>query len=287
MEEILPPNLTEDMFNFASVLGEVDGQTMGVVMAAELQHLAYRPQLVSAPAVSWTGIISTPTTLAFPAAGVEGEVNDFTLGQYLAAGGRLTDSEGNPQLNDESLAEVLSFYERGVGTGAISPTIVLALSDTDGCWDSLQNWQVGAAVVDSGRFWTERGDDILPAPLPGGDGAGASMADGWVLSLVTADPDRQQAAMRLVEWLLAPEYSGPWTQTGGYLPATLSALREWTMEEDERVVLRELLDGAVPPPDAVARAAVATALQTAVEDVLEGRRAPADAAADAVQEVGP
>jgi ABC-type glycerol-3-phosphate transport system substrate-binding protein len=287
MDEILLPDLIEDRFSFASRLGDVEGQTMGVVLAAELQHLAYRSQLVSTPALTWTGIISSETVLAFPAAGVEEEVNDFTLAQYLSAGGRLTDAEGNPQLDEEALTEVLTFYERAMATGAISPTVVLALDDANASWESFQRWEILTAVVDSQRFWIAREDSILPAPLPGRDGACASLADGWVLSLVTSDPDRQQAAMQLVEWLLAPEHSGPWTQAGGYLPATLSVLREWTMEENERSILRELLDGAIPPPDPATRAAVSQAIQTAVEAVLEGRRTPADAAAEAVQDTSP
>ncbi len=287
LDGFLPAGFAADRFPFAAELGDVDGQTMGVVVAAKLQHLAYRPALFASPPLTWTAVVSAPAPFVFPAAGQDGDVNDTTLIQYLAAGGRLTDGEGNPQLEAGPLTDVLAFYEQGVAAGVISPTVVLSLSGVEGCWEVFQNWEAGMTVVDSRRFWTGLDPQAAFALLPTQDGRTLTLAEGWAVGLVTSDPDRQQLAAMLLEWLLAAEHSGPWTQSGAYLPGTLSGLQEWTVAEEERALLEALLEGAMPPPDPAVRAAVGPPLQAALKAVLESRRTPADAAADAVRAVGP
>ncbi|HEC34101.1 MAG TPA: extracellular solute-binding protein [Chloroflexi bacterium] len=287
LDGLLPADLAADRFPFAIGLGEVDGQTMGVPIAAELEHLAYRPALLARAPVTWTDVLSAEVPFVFPAAGQEDGVNDATLAQYLGAGGRLTDVEGKPQLEAEPLAAVLDFYAQATVAGVISPTVVLSLADADGCWERFRDWQAGMAVVDSRRFWTEPDVHAAPGTIPTRDGRPVALARGWMLALVTEDSEQQERAMRLVAWLLDPERHGAWTQSAGYLPATLGGLAAWTVTEDEQAVLGAILGGAQPVPPSTVRAAVGPPLQAALEAVLEGRRSPADAAADAVRATGP
>jgi ABC-type glycerol-3-phosphate transport system substrate-binding protein len=287
MDDLLPTSLAGDRFPFASMLGDVDGQTMGATLAAELEHLAYWPGLVARPPLTWTAVISAESQLAFPAAGLEGGIHDFTLAQYLSAGGRLVSEEDSPQIDEGALAAVLSFYAQAISTGVISPTTILNLADTDECWEIFRSQEVGMAVVNSRRFWTDRELAALPAPLPAPNGGSLTLAEGWAIGLVTSNPDRQRQAMLLLEWLLAPEHSGPWTQASGYLPPTFSASQEWNVTEGEREVLEAILAGAISQPDPNTRAATAPAMQAALEDVLSGQRSPEDAAAEAADSFTP
>ncbi|MGD1996921.1 MAG: extracellular solute-binding protein [Anaerolineae bacterium] len=285
LEEPLTDGLPVDRFPFASSLGEVDGQRVGEVIAAEMEHVAYRPDLYDTPPFTWTDVLSAPTSFVFPAAGRDEAVNDVTLIQYLATGGQLTDGEGNPQLEQASLAEVLGFYEQGVAVGVISPTLVLSLDDAEDCQEVFKDWRAGMAVVDSRYFWTELDVYAAPAAFPTRDGNVVTLARGWTVALVTADPQRQRQAVLLLEWLLAPDYNGPWTQSGGYLPPTLSGLQEWDVTEEERRVLEALLEGAIREPEPSIRAAVGGPMQEALEGVLEGRSSPSEAAAAAARGV--
>jgi ABC-type glycerol-3-phosphate transport system substrate-binding protein len=214
-------------------------------------------------------------------------VNDVTLVQYLGAGGRLTDGEGNPQLEEEPLAAVLDFYVRATTAGVVSPTVVLSLDDTDVCWELFQDWQAGMTAVGSRRYWAEADSDMALAPLPTRDGRAMALGRGWVLALVTGDPQRQQRAMLLVEWLLDAERHGAWTQSAGYLPTTRSGLLAWAVTEEERVVLEAMLEGAHPVPGLSVRTAVGPPLQAALEAVLTGHRSPVEAAGEAARAVGP
>ncbi len=287
LDSLLPEELAAERFPYAVALGQVDGQTVGIPFAVEVEHLAYRPSLIARPPVTWTDVLSSGTSFVFPAAGQENGVNDATLVQYLGAGGRLTDGEGKPQLEVEPLTAVLEFYTQAVAAGVISPTVVRSITHTDGCWSLFQNGQAGMAVVNSRRFWTERESMAAPAAIPTKDGRVVALARGWTLALVTADPQRQGQAMELLAWLFDPEWYGTWTQYTGYLPATRGGLAAWNMPEEERAVLEALLEGAQADPLSMVRAAIGPPLQEALDGVLSGRLSPAEAAADAAREVEP
>ena len=139
LDALLSPVDTAERFPFAVELGTVDEQTMGFVISADVQHLAYRPALLDSPPVSWTQFISPSVSFLFPAGGRDRQVNDATLIQYLAAGGSLTDEEGNPTLDEEVMVSVLGFYSDCVNaatalpiviTPTISPTTSLTISLT-------------------------------------------------------------------------------------------------------------------------------------------------------------
>jgi ABC-type glycerol-3-phosphate transport system substrate-binding protein len=282
----LPAALTADRFPFAASLGEVDGKTMGIPLAVELEHLVYRPDLLAEPPITWTQVISAGAGFVFPAAAQDGE-SSVTLAQYLGAGGSLTDEAGMARLQVEPLTAVLGFYVQTVAAGVVSPTVVLAITETARCWELFENGQAGIAVVDARRFLLDADPAAALAPLPTANGRGISLAQGWMLALVTADPQRQQQAAALIVWLLAPQRHGAWTRSAGYLPATRGGLAEWAISEEDRAAVEVILDGAQAEPPAALRALVGQPLQAAVEAVLRGRRSPGDAAAEAVSAVGP
>jgi hypothetical protein len=101
--------------------------------------------------------------------------------------------------------------------------------------------------------------------------------------MVAEDPARQALAMLLFNWLIAPDHNGPWTRAAGYLPGTRSALRLWDISNVDRVVLRDVMDAAVPVPRAEVMEVIGLAMQDAVKAVLQGRDTPEGAAASAIE----
>jgi ABC-type glycerol-3-phosphate transport system substrate-binding protein len=123
---------------------------------------------------------------------------------------------------------------------------------------------------------------MAAAPIPTRDGQPISIARGWALAIVTEDAARQDFAMLLVDWLTAPDHTALWTQAAGYLPVTRSALRLWDVSEEERTILRSLLEAAIPPPRPAVMEATGPAIQQGLESLLQGRATPREAAASAV-----
>jgi ABC-type glycerol-3-phosphate transport system substrate-binding protein len=286
LDELLSPAEMADRFPFATELGTVNDQTVGFVVAADLQHMAYRPAVIESPPVSWTQVISPPIPFLFPAAGRDRQVNDATLVQYLAAGGKLTNEEGQPWLDGDALVSVLGFYSACVSTGTISPTVVTRLTDADQAWMRFQAGEGELAIVPAGRYWLETGEPTAAAPILTRDGQPLSIANGWVIAMVTDDPARESLAMLLLDWLIAPDHNAQWTQAAGYLPGTNGALRMWDLSNEDRAMLRGVMEAAVTPPPPAVMATAGKAMQEALEAVLRGRATPAEATAAAIETLG-
>lgn len=282
MDGRIPPDLEADLFPFAVGLGRVDDTTFGLPLAAETRHLAYSPAALPSPPISWRDVLSAGLPLCFPAAGENGIPDDFTFLQYLGAGGRLTDEEGNPILEEEPLRAALDFYAQAVVTGVISPPVVLSIGTDEECWTYFQQ-EGGMAVVNSRRFWQEEEGTAEVGPIPTRDGRPIALAEGWVLALVATGPEQQQRAMTLAAWLLDPGWYGAWTQSTGYLPVTRSGLAGWMVSAERREVIRGILNEAREPLPQSLRERLGPPLQMALEAVLQGRQSPAEAAARAVQ----
>ncbi|MCS7178060.1 MAG: extracellular solute-binding protein [Anaerolineae bacterium] len=282
LDGLIPPDLETDLFPFATGLGRVGESTFGLPLATEVQHLAYAPALFSTPPISWSAVLSAGFPLFFPAAGQNGIADDFMFIQYLGAGGHLVNDEGNPTLEEGPLTAVLDFYAQATATRVISPLVVLSLGNLEECWALFQQ-EGGMTVVDSRWFWTKGADAAEPGPIPTRDGRPVALAEGWVLALVTANPEQQQRAMTLAAWLLEPDWYGEWTQRTGYLPVTQSGLAEWVVSAERREMLRGILAGAREPLPSSLRARLGPPLQIALEAVLRGRQSPAEAATRAIQ----
>ncbi len=342
LDTLLPTNLLADRFPFATGMGTVDDQTLGFIMGVDLQHAVYRPAQIPTPPISWTHQLSTPISFLFPAGGRDRKVNDATLIQYLAAGGKLMDDDGTPTLDPDVLTQVLGFYADGVRAAqptptptptvvptttptavptvkpprevtatldltaslsisststpttpqptqpgvylTISPTIVLSIVDTDQTWELFQKGIGDLAIVSTSRYWTTADDTLAPAPIPTENGYPFSIARrGWVIAIVTEDPTRQALAALLLNWLVAPDHNGAWTQEVGYLPSTRGTLRMWDVSSSDRTVLRHILDAAAAPPSDQALEQVGPAIQEALQAVLRGWSTPEEAAAAAVE----
>lgn len=297
LDDLLPTSLAADRFPFAVEMGFVTEQaggkpsTMGFVIGADMQHMVYRADLLSSPPISWTGIITPPIPFVFPAGGIGQQVNDATLIQYMAAGGKVTDQEGNPALDERALTRLLTFYSDCANTGAISPTVVLSIRDADQSWERFKAGEGAIAVVGANGYWPkftagEIGDPLAStisvASVPTRNGYPFTIVrKAWAIAMVARDPDRQALAMTLLNWLAAPDNSAEWTQAAGYLPSTRSALRKWDVSGVDQ--LRNMLEAALPAPSPDVMEEVGPALQTAVEGVLSGLTSPQEAARTAVQ----
>jgi len=290
LDPFLSPAEMSDRFPFATELGTVDGQTLGFVTAAGMQHLVYRPALFESPPVSWTQVVSPPVPFLFPAGGRDRQVNDATLIQYLAAGGKLTDPDGRPWLDEDTRVSVLGFYSACISTGTISPTVVLHIADADQAWERFQAGEGGMAVVRASRYWQwfQAGADetVAAAPVPTRDGQPFSIARGWMVAMVADDPARQALAMLLLDWLIAPDHSAQLTQAAGYLPGTRGALWMWDVSSADRAVLRGVMEAAVPAPRPEVMDTSGRVMQEALEAVLRRRATPEEAAAGAIESLG-
>jgi ABC-type glycerol-3-phosphate transport system substrate-binding protein len=284
-DDLIAPELINDLFPFAQEAGRVDGRLMGLLFEADVEHLVHNTNKLEAPPLRWTDVLTEGVSYIFPAGGEEGAVNDAFIIQYLALGGRLLDEAGAPALDEEKIAQVLQLYEEGRDKGVI-PESVLEFHTLDDCWPLYLSAEVAVAHVSSHRYLSDR--ELLRntsfAAIPTRDGMVMTVGHGWAYALVARDPARQVAAAHFITWLMDAENLAAWNQVALHLPPRRSALA--SMEADEYTAfLQGQLEKARFRPSAPICHEIARALQEAVQEVLTGAAGPTEAAARAVAQL--
>ncbi|MFQ6000517.1 MAG: extracellular solute-binding protein [Anaerolineae bacterium] len=275
---LIPEELADDLLPSIRQPGSKEGQLVAFPFQVDIEHLVYNPSLIDSPPRTWDELRSQETTYVFPAGGEEGAVNDSFLIQYLALGGSLVDEEGNPDLDQAVLTQVLEFYRDGYEAGYISPSI-LEVESLDDSWALFKEGGVAMANVSSQNLLLE-GAEVAYAPLPTKNGGQATMARPWAFVLLTPDPRRQAAAAEFVKWFLTPENLTAWAQASGHLPPSRSALRLAIEDTTYRLFVRRQMEAAYFRPW---NEEIVTALQQAIVDVLSGNATPQEAADQVIQ----
>lgn len=275
----------DDLFASALTLGQVRGTQYGVPYALEVQHAVYRTSVLATTPLTFSDLLQAKQQYLFPASAAKGV--DMTLvAQYLASGGHIADDKGGPVLDREPLTSVLRYYEQALAEKIVTPQ-VLDYSSVAQFWPLFASGKASIVQVDSTSFLAQRaslsGIDIGPVPMP--PGMQLSIVDGWMWVITTSNPDKQAKALDLLIWLLRADQQGRLLQGLGVLPSRRGALESWTNDSYADFARSLLQQPAAPPPDTI-NPAVAAALQTALEDVLLGRKSAETAAVDAVTQVG-
>ena len=265
----------------AVLASQVDGMPFGLPLASEADVLAYRADIYGSAPDDWSQLLNGPRPFVFPA-------NDpsagFTLGQYLALGGALTDASGRPNLAIRPLTDVLAYYD-GLHDSGVLPLSSTQMTNALESWAAVRDGRAASAAAPlSAAMPLLDNQRLAAAPVPSRSVPGTTLLRPWNWSIVTRDPSQQRLASQLMDWLSQPEFLGPWTHALGLLPPTPEALRAWPEAEDA-MLASSLLDSAqlVPEPDLLA--ILGPVLQEATLAVISGRESPQDAAAAAIEAI--
>ncbi len=222
------------------------------------------------------------------ALGSDGTVSDAVLAHYLSAGGKFTDDQGNPMLDETALRTLLETYQEARDAGVL-PGNFIELDSADKVWNSWRGLGAAVANLNATRYLSveTRLPDLKVGDLPTLIEPARPLGRGWTYAIVTKDPRRQAAAARLLQDLLSPQNSGAWTRAAGVLPGRAAALAQWDQSSPYTAFLSNQLTQARPLPPAAIRAVTDPVLRKAIEDVLAGRATASEAARSAVATINP
>lgn len=287
VEPLLDPAIRADLYPVAEQLGTVDGVLVGLPYALEVQHAVYREAVFEEPPVSYEAVLSSLVPYEFPA-GTLGVVNHTTLLQYLAAGGTLLDEEGAPLLDADALRNLLIFYDEAHDARVIDAAL-FQMTDPAEAWERYLNRQANYVTATSTLYLSKReelrGTGVVWIPTQ--DGQPYALASGLSWVVVTRDPARQEAAMRLVNLLMDPANQGEYAKVVYRLPSQRAALAVWGDSDPYASFADTLLNNADPLPDTADRSVVGEAIQDAFESVLLSDVLPIQAVNQAIQAVNP
>jgi ABC-type glycerol-3-phosphate transport system substrate-binding protein len=294
LDEMVDTDLLSDLYPFAVQAGTVDGQLVGLPFETGVEHALYNTSKIAVPPLSWTEVYSSGASYIFPTLGQAGLVNDAFLIQYLSTGGELLDSNGRPALDQQALADVLTFYRDGLENGSILAD-VLQYDTVRSGWRKYLQAEVVMANISSDLYLEGRGllqvSRATWVPSQAGPPA-VTLARGNAWVITAREPQRADLSGQLLAWLMNPTNMARWSTAAERLPTRRAAFEQMPRDEDEYIqFIYTQLEYAIPYPTSDTYKRIYRAMQEAVDAVLRQGEPPA-LAAEAVlravnQETGP
>jgi ABC-type glycerol-3-phosphate transport system substrate-binding protein len=264
--------LTDESYHAAvAAMGIVEEQQYGVASTLDLLHVAYTADeaLSSTAFADW---LTGGLPLLFPAAPASGLGEVFLLQYWLAGGSRA--GRETLGIDEDALRATLRFYERATAADLI-PIEVLEYDLPQRYADALGGADP-AVITSHMALEALNGDSALRfASIPTQDGEPATILDGWLWVITTSDPERQTAALRLLNWMLLPEREAAYHSAIALLPANRAAQRQIALEY--AVFIDTLLQTTLLPLPEYTDSTVARALQNAYVSVISGQSTANDA----------
>ncbi|HUE99670.1 MAG TPA: extracellular solute-binding protein, partial [Anaerolineales bacterium] len=257
-------------YSYAQQLGHIQNTGYGLPFLGNALVLVYYPEL--GQIVTWEDVLGSSGGLVFPAGNPQGLAG---LSLYASAGGEILDAQGLPTLEMEALTSVLTLFEEGLSKEVFPPSLVNVANEAQ----TLQIYRTGSA--NKGIIWFldyRPSEDGAVTPLPGLDELPFSYATGWVWALAGADPEKQQLAVELAEYLVADDFIGEWTRETGYLPTRPSIV------DDGDRTMTAILESAQPIPSSDVLTVLGPLMQEALTRVLNGEQ-PEDVAGSVIEKL--
>lgn len=259
-------------YGYAKELAHIQNSGYGLPLAGDAMILVYYPEL--GMLVNWEDVLASEGQIVFPAGNTQGLAG---LSLYASAGGQVLNAQGLPTLNVDALTRVLTLVQEGVSADVFASSLANVTTEAQ----TLQIYRTGSAGTNKAIIWIlnyRPGEDGTITPLPGLGDVPFSYATGWVWALAGSNPENQQLAVELAEYLVADEFIGEWTRLTGYLPT-----RPSTVEENDRA-MTAILESAHPIPSNDVLAILGPLMQEALTRVLSGEQ-PEEVAASVVEKL--
>jgi ABC-type glycerol-3-phosphate transport system substrate-binding protein len=284
IDDLVPPDLTADLYPFARDLGSIDGKLYGIIYSADLEQVVYLTGTFKSPPTKWSDLVAQRYIFALH----DGEtgVSAAVLSQYLAVGGILIDADQKPALDQAALAQLLGLYQQAQRSNLLAAN-ALDLNNDAEVWAAWLGYNSALVNVRASVYLSvaQSMPNLQFAALPAIDQPAPPIARGWALAIVAREPRRQIAAMKFIQALLSSEHSGAFTQAAKVLPGRVSALQVWDQTKPYTLFIGNQLPRAIAAPSTSSMNIIGPALRTAIDDVLSSRATPDEAALAAVAAV--
>jgi ABC-type glycerol-3-phosphate transport system substrate-binding protein len=183
--------------------------------------------------------------MLFPAGSTEALADDALLAAYIGSGGSVLDEEGQAILDRLYLEQVYAFFFDMIAHGLIDTDRALNLPDAEAAWNLYQEGTGSLSPVPGGLYWQNPVQGSRPMWMPNAREKPVAIVRNWSLAVVTADPNRQQAAHKLIAWLVDPRHMSELSRSALLLPTRRHAVRLWGFLPEDQLFINTLLENGV------------------------------------------
>jgi ABC-type glycerol-3-phosphate transport system substrate-binding protein len=290
LDNRLDRSIVQDLLPAARKIGTVNERLVGVPLSLDMDHTVYNTKVFTTAPVLWSTVLSSNTRYLFPAKGVNGLVNDFTLSQYFSAGGAFHTDQETLTIDDRVLRNVLTLYQQALENKVIDPTLLEAAT-TEELWPIYLEDEAGLAQVSVRQYLTDRdslnNSAFAAIPIQDEQDTPVAITHGWALVLITDDIERQRAALQLIEWFLSTSNNATWNNLNKSIPSRDTAFQQLAGDDPYWTFLTEQLNTAQPQPGFSGYDQIGRIFQQAVEQVIRSEATPDEAAATALDALTP
>jgi len=259
LDELSPELQKTTWYPYARDLAKIDGTIYGIPFAGDASVIIYRSDLVWIK--TWDDILLSESHLVFAGADPQAEM---ALSLYVSAGGELMDAQGRPALDQEILTQVLEVFSKG-RVAMIFPDASINISTDDQVLQEYRARRADMAIVHFSDYRASQ--DGLVQPLMGLDEPHLTFATGWLWALAGQDPEKQQLAAELAEFLTADDFLSKWTPETGYLPT-----RHFPTNQSADSPIPAIIEAVQPVPPTDVVSVLGPIMQDALVRVLGGEQ---------------
>lgn len=265
---------SENWYGFAKESASIDSVIYGIPVLADGWVLTYRPSKIGPELGDWNDILTRGLPIGFAPSS---STSMFGLFVYMSLGGKLTNDQGQPYLDQQKLTETLNFFLTGGQNGAFPPSIS-QLVDQGQVWQRFNEGTISLIISRLSSFRHYQSPDISVLALPlSANVTEYPLINTWNLVLIEDNPIYQEEVVRFAEYFCNMTVNDELSAEAGYLPVRSGEHKSWTEDPQRKIVEMMSENGLLVPNNQITNKLVPL-INNAVLQVIKNQMSPEDAA---------
>ena len=268
----------DSWYDFARQSSSIDSVIYGIPVLGDSTVLTYRPSKIGPELGDWNDILTRGLPIGFAPSS---STSLFGLFVYLSLGGKLTNDQGQPYLDQQKLTETLNFFLTGGQNGAFPPSIS-QLVDQGQVWQRFNEGTIQMIISQLSSFRHYQSPDISVLALPlSNNVTGYPLINTWNLVLIEENPIYQEEAVRFAEYFSDIAVNDELSAEAGYIPVRRGDHKAWS-EDPQREIVEMMSESGLLAPNNQITNKLVPLINNAVLQVIKNQMSPDDAAKEAM-----
>ena len=269
---------SETWYSFARQSAAIDSVIYGLPVLGDGTVLTYRPSKIGPELGDWNDILSRGLPIGFAPSS---STSMFGLFIYLSLGGKLTNDQGQPYLDQQKLTDTLNFFLTGGQNGTFPPSIA-QLVDQGQVWQRFNEGTIPMIISQFSTFRHYQSPEISVLALPLSDGITEyPLINTWNLVIIEDNPILQQEVVRFAEYFCDLEVNDTLSADAGYIPVRKGEHKSWAADPQNEIVAL-MSEYGLPAPNNQITNKLVPLINNAVLQVIKNQLSPEDAAKEAM-----
>ncbi len=261
---------------FARQSAYIDSSIYSLPILGDSLVLIYRPSRTGTELGDWQDILTRGLPIGFaPTSSLFGSF------MYISRGGKLTNDQGQPYLDQQKLIETLNFFLTGGQNGAFPPSLT-QLVDQAQVWQRFSEGTMSIIVSQLSTFRHYQTNEISAHLLPLSDVVTEyPLISTWNMVLIEDDERMQEEVIKFAEYLCDPIVNDKLSYSAGYLPVRYGVHENWLSDPQYDMIKYMSENSSLVPNNQIINKVIPV-INSAVVQIIKNQAVPEDAAKEAL-----